>query len=51
MKYKTWYYALPMNNKDKKDNETFIYWSPNNFDKELDFKIKGKTMHDYIIER
>lgn len=48
---KTGFYALPLNNKDKKDNETCIFRSSCNFDKELDYKTKGKTMHDFIIER
>lgn len=44
-------YALPIQNKDRRRNETFVYRSPFNLNKELGYATKNKTVFDFIEER
>lgn len=43
-------YAKSIKNKDKKDNETFVYRHPDMVEKEFTV-YKGKTMHEIYKNR
>lgn len=41
-------YAVPVENKDRQRNETFIYRSPLNLDRELGFRSRNRTVLDLL---
>lgn len=48
---KDYLYAVPLNNSDKKDNETCIYRHPDSVGKDYKQSVEFQTIHDMYKKR